>query len=506
MSLYTGALAALSLILAVEANSVRKLLFWRISPPALAVNLFLAGALICQSTLAFAKDSEAPSQGFDRIEAATDITTLNVGTGQVIRFDRPVASIFVADPEIADVQAYSPTLIYTFAKSTGTTTLFAVDADEQLILRRNIRVTHALQSLSEAISAAAPDGAVKVSSIQGGIIIEGTVARPSDSHDIALIAQNYLGDEETLINRLQVNGSVQVNLRVRVAEMSREVTKLFGINIDAAAQVGDTFFSFLSGRSFLSEDRSTFSRFIDNNGPAGAALGSYTGNDFAIDGIIDALEREGLASILAEPNLTALSGQTATFLAGGEFPVPIGRSDNEIEIQFKEFGVRLAFTPTVLNKNRISLQVRPEVSDLDFSNALELSGVLVPALKTRRAETTIELGSGQSFAIGGLISSNTQSNLEKYPGLGDVPVLGTLFRSTDFQRSESELVIIVTPYLVRPTRPELLASPTDDFYASNDLERILSGRLRTATSAEGTSVPAISANQGIIGPAGFIFD
>lgn len=462
----------------------------------------VASILIVSPGLAQAQPAEM-ALGED---AVADIMELDVGTGQVIRFDTPVASIFVADPEIADVQAYSPTLIYTFAKATGSTTVFAVDADENLILQRTITVTHALDSLRQAVAQAAPTAGIEVRSIQGGIVLEGTVGSPTDVHDIASIAQAYLGEEETLINRLQIDGSVQVNLRVRVAEMSREITKLFGISLDSAATVGDTFFSFLSGRSFLSEDRSTFSRFVDNNGPAGSALGSYTGDDFAIDGIIDALEREGLASILAEPNLTALSGETATFLAGGEFPVPIGRDDNEIEIQFKEFGVRLAFTPTVLHRDRISLQVRPEVSDLDFSNALELSGILIPALKTRRAETTIELGSGQSFAIGGLISSNTQSNLEKFPGLGDVPILGTLFRSTDFQLSETELVIIVTPYLVKPTNPDRLQSPTDDFETASDLDRILYGRLKGTKIAEGTKGPTITANRGLVGPAGFIFE
>lgn len=440
------------------------------------------------------------------VDIAADTISLEVGTGQVVRFDRPVASIFVADPEIADVQAYSQTLIYAFAKATGTTTVFAVDADENIILQRSIKVTHALDSLRQAIGDAVPDAMVDVRSIQGGIVIEGKVASASDIHDLSSIAQTYLGEEETLINRLQTNGSVQVNLRVRVAEMSRDVTKLFGVSLDSAATVGDTFFSFLSGRSFLSDDRSTFSRFADNNGVTGTALGSYTGDNFAIDGIIDALEREGLASILAEPNLTALSGETATFLAGGEFPVPVSADDDQIQIEFKEFGVRLAFTPTVLNRDRISLNVRPEVSDLDFSNALELGGVLIPSLTTRRAETTIEMGSGQSFAIGGLISSNTQSNIEKYPGLGDIPILGTLFRSNNFQRSESELVIIVTPYLVKPTNPDLLATPVDNFNAANDLDRILHGRLYAPQIAEGVSGPTITKNRGLIGPAGFLFE
>lgn len=455
----------------------------------------------------FAEQAWAESNTEVHSEITSDsIISLDVGTGKVIKFEEPVASLFVANPEIADVQAYSPTLVYVFAKSTGATSVYAVDSSENIILQTRVKVDHAIESMQNAIDHALPSADVLVRSVEGGIVLTGTVKSAADLHDVAAMANSYLGDNETLINRLEVTASVQVNLRVRVAEMSREVTKLFGIHLDSVAAAGDTFFSFLSGRSFLSEDRSTFNRFVDNNGPAGSFLGSYTGDDFAIDGIIDALEREGLASILAEPNLTAVSGQTATFLAGGEFPVPIGRDDNEIEIQFKEFGVRLAFTPTVLSRERISLRVRPEVSDLDFSNALELSGILVPALKTRRAETTIELGSGQSFAIGGLISSNTQTNLEKYPGLGDVPILGTLFRSTDFQRSESELVIIVTPYLVKPAKPDQLNLPTDDIIAVNDLDRILQGRLVQTGLASGLSRSAPGRQQALIGPAGFIIE
>ena len=184
---------------------------------------------------------------------------------------------------------------------------------------------------------------------------------------------------------------------------------------------------------------------------------------------------------------------------------PMGRDDNEVEIQFKEFGVRLAFTPTVLSSNRISLRVSPEVSDLDFANAIELVDTLIPALRSRRAETTVELGSGQSFAIGGLISNSTQNNIDKLPGLGDLPVLGALFRSTSFQRSESELVIIVTPYLVQPVRANELTDPTERYRAPSDLTRILDARLAKRSIAPGYRAPVISGGR-LVGPAGFLID
>ena len=226
-----------------------------------------------------------------------------------------------------------------------------------------------------------------------------------------------------------------------------------------------------------------------------------------MNGIVDALEREGLINVLAEPNLTALSGETASFLAGGEFPVPVGQDDNNnIEIQFKQFGVSLAFTPTVLSAGRISMRVRPEVSDLSDKGAIKLNDLVIPALSTRRAETTVELGSGQSFAIGGLISNSTRNNLDKVPGLGDVPVLGPLFRSTRFQRSESELVIIVTPYLVAPVGGARLATPRDGLEDPSDLQRLIEGRLARRSVAPGQEPAASAGNRRLVGPAGFMLD
>ena len=227
-----------------------------------------------------------------------------------------------------------------------------------------------------------------------------------------------------------------------------------------------------------------------------------------MNGIIDALEREGLVNVLAEPNLTALSGETASFLAGGEFPVPVGQDDdNSIEIQFKQFGVSLAFTPTVLSAGRISMRVRPEVSDLSDKGAIKLDDLVIPALSTRRAETTVELGSGQSFAIGGLISNSTRNNLDKVPGLGDLPVLGTLFRSTRFQRSESELVIIVTPYLVAPVGGAQLATPARRPRGSERPGAPDRGSARAHARCARASEPALAAGRRrLVGPAGFMLD
>jgi pilus assembly protein CpaC len=432
---------------------------------------------------------------------------LEIRKGQLLRLPRPAAAVFVADPEVADVQAHSPTLVYVFGRRSGTTTLYAVDENEDVLLRREVVVEHHLSSLQAVIHEVAPDSRIEVRSVDGGIILDGAVRDAVKAQELREIAGRYLGENETLINRLVVAAPTQVNLRVRVAEVSREVTKLFGINWEGIFSPGDFLFGLATGRAFSSGGGFPFLRATDAGGVGNSFFGNYTSGDVSVNGIIDALEREGLVNVLAEPNLTALSGETASFLAGGEFPVPVGQDDdNSITIQFKEFGVSLAFTPTVLNAGRISMRVRPEVSDLSEKGAIKLDDLVIPALSTRRAETTVELGSGQSFAIGGLISNSTRNNLDKVPGLGDLPVLGPLFRSTRFQRSESELVIIVTPYLVAPVGGAQLATPRDGLEDPSDLQRLIEGRLARTYAPPGAEPALAAGRRRLVGPAGFMLD
>ena len=425
------------------------------------------------------------------VTAAGATTVLEVRQGQMIRLDRPAATVFVADPETADVQAHSATLVYVFGRRAGKTTIFAVDQEENLLFSSAIEVRHPLSRIEELITGLGLGNRVTVQSIDGGIVLSGSVADPTTAEDLRELVSQFVGDGEVLVNRLAVDAPTQVNLRVRVAEMSREVTRLFGIRWDGALTFGDFALGLGTGRLLEGADR---------------LFGSFENSNVSIAGVIDALEREGLVSVLAEPNLTALSGETASFLAGGEFPVPVGRDNNEVQIEFKEFGVSLSFTPTVMSRNRISLRVRPEVSDLSENGSIKIGDLLIPALATRRAETTVELGSGQSFAIGGLISNSTRSNVEKLPGLGDLPILGALFRSTNFRRSESELVIIVTPYLVTPRSEHDLASPTDGFRPTSQLELILEGRLAASTPAPGVTARSGGGGMRLAGPAGFAID
>ena len=375
--------------------------------------------------------------------------TIEMNEGRLVRLQSPATSVFIANPDIADVSVKSARMVYVFGKIPGQTTLFAVDRNENVVANVQIVVEHNVARLRESLDRMVPAGGIEVTSVNGGILLSGSVATASEAENARRLATRFIGEKEEVINQLQITEPNQVNLRVRIAEVSREILNRFGFNWDAlyangAFQIGLTTFNPILESSTLLTPR-----FNDGN--------------FNINAIVDTLADDGLMTVLAEPNLTALSGETASFLAGGEFPIPVSEKDNVITIVFKEFGVSLAFTPTLIGNNRISLRVRPEVSQLTSAGAVTIGTVQVPALTTRRAETTVELASGQTFAIAGLLLDNSQELIKKTPGLGDLPILGALFKSERFERNETELVIIVTPYLVRPVSNENLALPTDPY-------------------------------------------
>jgi pilus assembly protein CpaC len=460
----------------------------------------LAAALACLLVGALASSAS----GQEPETLATDSSlTIEVHKGRVIRLPRPAATVFVADPEIADVQAQSASIVYLFGWRAGSTSLYAIDENDQLLLRTSVTVQHNLSGLRQAINQIAPNSRVTASTVDGSIVLDGLVDNPVQAQELRELGERFLGEKESLLFRVRVASPTQVNLRVRVAEVSRDVLKEFGINWEALLENGNFTFGFVSGRA-VSNGAGTFLR-----SPTGAnsAFGSWQSGDDVVNTALDALAEEGLVTVLAEPNLTALSGETASFLAGGEFPIPIDSNDNGLEIQFKQFGISLAFTPTVLSSNRISLRVRPEVSDLSEKGAITVNGLTIPALATRRAETTVELGSGQSFAIGGLLSNDIENRISKYPGIGDLPVLGALFRSTRFRSNETELVILVTPYLVRPVDEPVMALPTDGYRAPSDIERILMGRLHSAQLQPGRGGPlSPEGTPRLAGPVGFVLE
>jgi pilus assembly protein CpaC len=315
-----------------------------------------------------------------------------------------------------------------------------------------------------------------------------------------------LAGKDNIINRMAVRGPNQVNLRVRIAEVQRSVLKQIGVNWDALVSAGSFSFGLATGNPAIGAGLGGFGT---RNFPAlgtgnvDSIVGGLRTNRLNINSVIDALENEGLVTVLAEPNLTAVSGETASFLAGGEFPIPIAQQNNTITVQFKKFGVSLAFTPTLLNDGQISLKVRPEVSQLSTNGEVRFSGFAIPAITTRRAETTVELGSGQSFAIAGLLQNDINHSVRRLPGLGDLPILGALFRSDAFQRNESELVIIVTPYVVRPTSETAMSTPTDGLTMPSDVERLKTAPLYVNKPV--AEAPAVRGTEGrrLVGPAGF---
>lgn len=398
---------------------------------------------------------------------------MELNEGRMVRLKEPAASVFIANPDIADVSVKSQRLVYIFGTAPGETTLFAVDEEDDVIASMTVKVSHNISALNANLERILPDSNIEAVSLEGGILLSGEVGNATQSENARRIATRFLGEDEDLINQLDVISPNQINLRVRIAEVSRKVINQFGINWDAAFTGSSRFlFGLATGSAVIADSRAgsftisptTGRNFLTRgNGASSLFLQSKAGN-FDVNGLIDLLADDGLVTVLAEPNLTALAGETATFLAGGEFPIPISQDGNSISIEFKKFGVSLAFTPTLVGEDRISMRVAPEVSQLTNAGAVVLQNIRIPALATRRAETTIELGSGQAFAIAGLLLENTQHNFDQIPGLSDLPILGPLFDSERFERSESELVIIVTPYIVKPARsPAVIAAPTDPY-------------------------------------------
>ena len=378
------------------------------------------------------------------------VVQLPVSQGQLIRLDRPITSVFIADTEIADVGIKSQQLIYVFAKRPGTTTIYATDESDNVLASVTLVVTHNLGSLNQVIAQALPGRNIQVQSISGGIILSGSVGSAIEAEEARRLADRYLGSGEEIINRLQVTMPNQVNLRVRIAEINRNTLLNLGINWDVLVSNGEFAVGFVTGLP---------TALI----PSGSVTGAVSSGNFDLTATLDLLNSQGLATVLAEPNLTAISGETASFVAGGEIPIPQEIDDEgDVTIELHPFGVTLAFTPTVLGPNRMSLRVRPEVSALSAANSITIDNIIFPGFTVRRAETTVELASGQSLAIAGLVRADQNITADKVPGLGDIPILGELFKSDTFQRQETELVIIVTPYLVEPiSNPALVSLPTD---------------------------------------------
>lgn len=460
---------------------------------------------------------------------------LSIGKGELVAVPGAMTDVFVANEQIADVQVKSQRQLYVFGRSGGETTIYASNARGDVIFSANIRVGNNIGSIDQMLALAMPEAKVNVATMgTNTVLLTGTVKAPEDAAEAQRLVTAFLGDETNVITRLKTATPLQVNLQVKFAEVSRSLVREIGGNvttIDGAQGgfrgavgtgrdlTGESGFNTggplavgpgnvtVTGQRLITDaagnpiltDQGAFQfedvpgTGIGTNAGAGTTIGGLA-QLFGLDvlGAMDLSERLGLITTISQPNLTALSGETATFLAGGEFPIPISQGLGNVAIEYRDFGVSLAYTPTVLANGRISIRVRPEVSELSSQGAVTLNGFQVPALTIRRTETTVELGSGESFMIAGLLSNNAQNSLDKAPGLGDVPILGNLFRSRSFRRGETELVIVVTPYLVKPVNERDIIYPTDGYRAATELEQLLLFKESGSVSGERRPGPTAS--------------
>ena len=397
--------------------------------------------------------------------------TLPINKSEVFHVNQPISKIAVGNADIADAVVVSEQSFYIYGKKPGSTNIMIFDASSQLLAVLDIIVGADVEAIKRALYEALPGDRIAVRAVNGSFSLSGNVNSPIKVNTAMDIAKRFVDKDQTVINNLRVTGTQQVMLEVKVAEMQRTFTKSLG------------FKPFLSIGKPGNKSGFTFSTLDPVNITNFALLaGTAISGNFAFSELLDALEEKGAAKVLAEPNLVAMSGDTASFLAGGEFPIPEVQSTTgttggfpAITVEFKQFGVSLAFTPTVVDADLINLVVAPEVSQLDSATGVTINGFVIPGIDTRRAKTTVELRDGQSFAIAGLLSSDFNDTLRGIPGLMDVPVLGTLFHSNQYQRNETELVIIVTPRLVQPVPAGTLVAPTDTFVPPSDTQMIFYG-------------------------------
>ena len=431
-------------------------------------------------------------------EMAKEVT-LTVGKSTIINSAVPVKRVSLAAPEIADFVLLSPTQIYLTGKSPGVTNMF-VWKNGEITAVYDLHVIADVSRLKKKLYELLPEEEnLQITAANDAISLSGTVSSTESLSRVLAVAKAYVPNDK-IINLVEVAGVHQVMLEVRVAEMSRSLGKRLGFNFNYLRDGEDFAISKLASLTQLVQPEnanletpgSPFSVFVS---PQINALFRIWDGKTSWTWFIDALKEEGLVKILAEPTLISLSGQSADFLAGGEFPVPVPQGLGTTAIEYKSFGVGVSFKPVVLSDRKISMKVTPEVSELDFSTAVLLEGFVVPGLSTRRASTVVELGDGESFAIAGLLKENVRDIISKFPLLGDLPILGALFRSSEFQKNETELIIIVTPHLVKPLNMEKQPLPTDAYIEPTDSEFFLLGILEGREPAESGATSSSTESQ-----------
>ncbi|WP_439542218.1 type II and III secretion system protein family protein [Hyphomicrobium sp.] len=444
---------------------------------------------------------------------------VRIGRNKSLLVELPVdlRDVMVSAPEIVDAVVQSSNRVHLIAKKIGQSNAFFFDASGEQVLTLEISVEQDTAVLDALLSRLLPGSNVKTEILNDTVILTGSVRTPVDSNRASDIASRFIvatpesdtREKNKVVNLLGVEGEEQVMLRVVVAEVQRELLKQFGINLAADINAGNFSLGLLTanalpltaaaglgnlpipGISTITDDKNSCAgtTCFYNGGPSGTfgnsgTVSSWGNGDVRLGKAMRALERDGLIRTLAEPNLTAISGEPAKFLAGGEYPIPVKDSNGQTSITYKEFGVGVAFTPTVLSEGRISLKIESEVSELSNVGAVVIDSTSIPALKKRQANSTVELPSGGSIALAGLISDEVRQNIDGFPGLKDLPMLGTLFRSRDFIKRETELVVIVTPYLVKPVSQKDLAKPLDGLAEATDRKANFMGHLNRIYGTE----------------------
>ncbi|MCH9671606.1 MAG: type II and III secretion system protein family protein, partial [Gammaproteobacteria bacterium] len=415
--------------------------------------------------------------------------------------DDDVGQVLIGNPDVADVVALTNRKIYVLGRKIGVTSVTLLDREKNVIAVLNVNVTYDVELLRQRIKDSIRDSEIKVASVNGGIFLSGTVSSATSLQRALDIAEQVA--PKAITNAISVRGTQQVLLEVRFIEASRNSSRELGIGV--AGKGGGV--SALTGAAVTAAGGGPLFALASGNTPFGVAIAKIIGGGTPVSAIIQALEQRGLARVLAEPNLVAQSGQPAEFLAGGEFPFPVQSDKDTLSVEFKKFGVGLSFTPTVLGEGLINLVIEPEVSQLDPTASVSVGGVRIPGLSVRRARTTIELRDGQSFAMAGLLQAENYKNREQIPWIGQVPILGALLSSSAFRKKETELVIIVTPRLVRPKRPGpdgVLKTSFDNRISSSDKEFFIDGKMEipvNRTAADEGHILELPVNESVVLPS-----
>ncbi|MEH6519659.1 type II and III secretion system protein family protein [Sulfitobacter sp.] len=472
------------------------------------IKAVLLGLTLSVSTYAVTAPTAVSADNLRVVKSGTS-TKLQVPLNRaiVVESDTPFAELSIANPGIADLSSLSDRTIYVLGKSPGTTTLTLFDAAGRLITNVEVQVTPDLSEFKERLRQILPGERIEVRSANDGVVLSGIVSSAQKLQRALELAERYA--PQRVSNLMSVGGIQQVMLKVRFAEMQRSVSKSLSSSLSLGGAFGSDVGVSAGSGTLVSNGGSTSAlagSLPASNSNTGAILFGFNAGSTQVGILLEALEQKGVVRFLAEPNLVALSGQEAKFLAGGEYPVPVAQDNDTTTVEFKPFGVELAFIPRVVDKDLINLELKAAVSAIDTTNGINIDGFEIAAFSRRETSTTVEMRDGESFAIAGLLQDDFTDSSAQLPWIGDVPVLGALFRSANYQRSQTELVIIISAHLVTPTRGEALALPTDRIKPPTEKDLFLHGRTAAGTRTPQKGAAGEVAKQDFTGSYGYVLD